>query len=256
MQPRARRAPWSEIRAELVRLLAGHVLLVFPLAILIAYITGGKYIVVEHRWMPSWKLLIVQLVLGALVRDVLAWGVHRLLHTPFLYKHIHSVHHQNTAPYSLAGEHMHWFETIIHAIAPMTVGMMLSAQCAWWMYGQPAHIHIAVVWILLFNAQWRDVENHCGHDLPWMQFWSTWMRWYDGGVYHHDPHHSGFDFNFSTYWIDWLMGTTEVDYRRKRAARLDALAAGAGAGAATSPVSNGTTTTTTSPVADARPHQQ
>jgi sterol desaturase/sphingolipid hydroxylase (fatty acid hydroxylase superfamily) len=246
----------------------GHFLLVFPIAVLIGWITAGKYIVVEWQWLPSFKLLVLQLVVGALVRDFLAWVVHRALHTPFLYKYIHSVHHQNTAPYSLAGEHMHWFETIIHAIAPMTLGMMLSAKCAEWVHGQIPHIHIIVVWILLFNAQWRDVENHCGHDLPRMQFWSTYMRWYDGGVYHHDPHHSGFDFNFSTYWIDWIMGTTETQYRKKLAARRQALfSPSASSAAASNGTSNGHTNgtsnghtngTTATATADsaARPHQQ
>ena len=54
---------------------------------------------------PVWFIAIMLLI--PLWREVHFYWVHRLIHTPFLYKTVHSLHHRNTNPGPWSGLSMH-----------------------------------------------------------------------------------------------------------------------------------------------------
>ncbi|KAI4331762.1 hypothetical protein L6164_016719 [Bauhinia variegata] len=74
--------------------------------------------------LPSWKIVLSQIIFYFILEDfVFYWG-HRILHTKWLYKHAHSFHHEYATPFGLTSEYAHpagilflGFATILRHIA-------------------------------------------------------------------------------------------------------------------------------------------
>lgn len=62
--------------------------------------------------LPSISEIVIQIAVGMVLRDTLLYYAHRVLHHPYLYKHLHKVHHQFTAPVALASQYAHPVEHI------------------------------------------------------------------------------------------------------------------------------------------------
>uniref|UniRef100_A0A0E0CTT7 aldehyde oxygenase (deformylating) n=1 Tax=Oryza meridionalis TaxID=40149 RepID=A0A0E0CTT7_9ORYZ len=93
--------------------------------------------------LPSAGETAAQVAVYLLVEDYLGYWIHRLLHTPWAYHHIHRVHHEFTAPMGYAAPYAHWAEILIlgfpafagPAIVPChmtTIWLWLSAGYMSW----------------------------------------------------------------------------------------------------------------------------
>ena len=145
--------------------------------------------------------LIPPIVLGV---DVHFYLMHRAMHAPFLYKHVHSVHHLSRhAINPFSGFQFHPVEGLCYFSALPLVGAAMSA-----LYGGPLHrLHYCVLKALLdFNPIW-------GH---------TGVGGLFGGSHHHFLHHTiGYKkhVNFGGTWLlDGLLGTGYVEPRTMKAA--------------------------------------
>jgi len=207
------RTPWPKVRALAVKLFLHHFTVVLPLGLLYGAL-AKDFVSVEWKHFPSLPFLALQVAVGAGVRDLMMFFIHRWLHTPWAYENIHKVHHENFAPFSVAGEHVHFLETLMAAVFPMVAGLFCAHQLS-----DPYPTHIFLSWIILFHEQFRDVEGHCGYNLPFHFYTSWFMNWYDGGAVHHDAHHSLYYCNYSARWLDRLMGTDEHQWRKKMGLR-------------------------------------
>ena len=102
-----------------------------------AYEVGMLY-AWAHGW-GSWTTFaehpVALIVLGLLVplfHDAHFYCIHRLIHTPFLYKWVHSVHHNsvNPSPWSSLSMHpvehlLYWSDVLIHLVLPSHPLLML-----------------------------------------------------------------------------------------------------------------------------------
>ena len=155
------------------------------------------------------------------------------MHTRYLYKHIHKIHHKYSAPFGLAAEYAHPAEVFILG-AGTVCGPLLYCY-----FTQNLHLLTVLIWIVLRLFQAIDAHSGYGHyplmlvfsrcldnlnlfflDFPWslnhiLPFWS--------GAEHHDFHHMAFTNNFSTSfrWWDRIFGT-DIKYREYRA-RVNAM---------------------------------
>jgi sterol desaturase/sphingolipid hydroxylase (fatty acid hydroxylase superfamily) len=129
--------------------------------------------------------------------DLHFYSMHRVLHTPYLYKRIHSSHHQSRNPNPFSGLSFHPIESAMY-FSSLPIGMFLAAS-----FGCPLHrFHYCVLKGLLdFNPIW-------GH--------ASVGGWF-GGSYHHYIHHTrGYRLhvNFGGTWLfDGLLGTGHVEPR-------------------------------------------
>mmetsp|Transcript_6182 Transcript_6182/g.11020 ORF Transcript_6182/g.11020 Transcript_6182/m.11020 type:complete len:275 (-) Transcript_6182:2261-3085(-) len=143
--------------------------------------------------LPRWNSIVIQVLFFFIVEDFLNYWFHRWLHTPWAYKNIHSVHHENTSPFALSATYAHPIEVILLGIPTFTGPFLV----------QP---HLFTLWIWLMMRQYEAIDIHSGYEFPWNI--NSVFKFY-AGAEHHDYHHYMFSGNFASVftWCDKLYGT-------------------------------------------------
>ncbi|CAF2116329.1 unnamed protein product [Brassica oleracea] len=152
--------------------------------------------------LPSWKEVSGQILFYFIIEDfVFYWG-HRILHSKWLYKNVHSVHHEYATPFGLTSEYAHPAEILFLGFATI-VGPALTGP------------HLITLWLWMVLRVLETVEAHCGYHFPWSL--SNFLPLY-GGADFHDYHHrllytkSG-NYSSTFVYMDWIFGTHK-GYRR------------------------------------------
>ncbi len=181
----------------------GAMLWSFASVILPMLLVGGPFLssvgISGDEALPSRAALATQIAYFFLVEDYLNYWLHRALHQPWLYKHIHSVHHTYDAPFAVVAAYAHPAEVVILAI-PTFAGPALIGP----------HLYTLLVWQLMRNLEAIDI--HSGYELP--GGFGTVFPGY-AGTAHHDYHHYMHSGNFASVftWCDRLYGT-HLGYQR------------------------------------------
>jgi lathosterol oxidase len=113
------------------------------------------------------------------------YWIHRLLHIPFLYKHVHSLHHRNINVGPWSGLSMHPVEHVI---------FLGSVLIHWVVAVHPVHI--------LFHLQYyalTAVTTHTGFEGLVIKDENRLKL----GTFHHQMHHRYFDCNYGSLEIPW-----------------------------------------------------
>ena len=136
-----------------------------------------------------------------LMHDAYFYLIHRIMHSPWLFKKFHLVHHKSTNPSPWAAYAFHPFEAMLESlIFPI------------FLFTIPVHsIHLMVFFIfsLLYN-----VYGHLGFELYPKGFNTHWLgRWVNTST-SHNLHHQYFKGNYGLYFTIWdrLLGTLRPDY--------------------------------------------
>ncbi|KAJ1665731.1 C-4 sterol methyl oxidase [Coemansia sp. RSA 1813] len=147
---------------------------------------------------PSWLRVLFQVCVFFVIEDFYHYWAHRLFHYGILYKRIHKVHHEHTAPFGIVAEYAHPLETAVLGQGTIAGPLFFNY------FIEQVHITTMLIWIAA--RLWQTVEAHCGYDFPWSM--SHWLPFW-AGASHHDYHHMAFVDNFaSTFrWWDRIFGT-------------------------------------------------
>ncbi|RXK42503.1 methylsterol monooxygenase [Tremella mesenterica] len=151
----------------------------------------------EVPFSPPW-LMAAQIAFFFVFEDTFHYWAHRALHYGPLYKNIHKLHHEFSAPIGLAAEYAHPLEVMI--LAQGTI----SGPFVYCLFRGDLHILTVYIWVTL--RLFQAVDAHSGYDFPWslrhfLPFWA--------GADHHDYHHQAFTNCYSTSfrWWDYMLGT-------------------------------------------------
>ena len=150
----------------------------------------------ERAWM---------LIAHLLVNELLFFYSHWALHKGVLYKKIHKIHHEFTAPFALAALYAHPIEFVVADLIPFTAGFLVFRP----------HIFFVFMWIV--GACLGTQTHHSGYRLPW-------IAGFDENPDFHDFHHQRFNTCYGNIgWLDALHGTSKMyfDERKKRAAKFE-----------------------------------
>lgn len=159
--------------------------------------------------LPSWKVMSTQIIFYFIVEDFIFYWGHRILHTKWLYKHVHSVHHEYATPFGLTSEYAHPAEILFLGFATI-FGPAITGP------------HLITLWLWMVVRVLETVEAHCGYHFPWSP--SNFLPLYGGSDFH-DYHHrliytkSG-NYSSTFVYMDWLFGT-DSGYRKLKALKSE-----------------------------------
>jgi methylsterol monooxygenase len=156
---------------------------------------------------PAWTKMAYQIAIFFVLEDTWHYWAHRLLHWGPLYKNIHKIHHNYSAPFGLAAEYASPIEVFV-----LGIGTVI-APIAWAAVTGDLHVITMYIWIIL--RLFQAIDAHSGYDFPWslhnfLPFWA--------GADYHDVHHEKFIGNYSSSfrWWDWVMDTSSSPEAVKR----------------------------------------
>jgi methylsterol monooxygenase len=147
---------------------------------------------------PAWTTMAFQIAVFFVLEDAWHYWMHRAMHWGPLYKAVHKMHHQYSAPFGLAAEYASPIEVMV-----LGIGTVVVPIC-WCAITKNLHVLTMYVWIIcrLFQA----IDAHSGYEFPWslhnfLPFWA--------GADYHDTHHERFIGNYSSSfrWWDYMMDT-------------------------------------------------
>lgn len=191
---RADRVVWPSIRRWLLNngILFALVVLTWPL-----YQDSG----VHTGPLPAWWAIGLQLALFLYVDDFLYYWMHRAMHSGYLYKYIHSVHHRVATPWAISGHYMHPIEFVLTGLLALALPVLLG-------------VHVVTLYLWVAFRQWEAAEGHCGYSFPWSP--SKLIPGYRG-VEYHDFHHSKFRGNYSGFlnYLDRWFGEFSPGYEER-----------------------------------------
>ena len=132
------------------------------------------------------------------------YWIHRLLHVPFLYRHVHALHHRNINVGPWSGLSMHPVEHLIF-LGSGLIHFIVPAG--------PVHILYHMQYLTLTAA-----TTHCGFEGLMVKDQNRLKL----GTFHHQMHHRYFECNYGSLEIPWDKlfgsfhdGTVDADERIK-----------------------------------------
>eukprot|EP00731_Ephydatia_muelleri_P028449 Em0020g93a len=143
---------------------------------------------------PNWPEYVLEIGAFMLIEDTMTYWIHRLFHTPFLYKHFHKVHHRYHHPTGLASYYFHPVDLAVGVSVPLFTGPLLFKS------------HVYTLWVWIGVRMLEGVDGHCGYDLWFMPFRYFPFRPGAGVHHYHHTHSCGNYGSFFRFW-DWLCGT-------------------------------------------------
>lgn len=110
--------------------------------------------------LPSAWEIVAQITVYFLLEDYGNYWIHRWLHSEWGYNNIHYMHHEYTAPISLAAPYAHWAEILLLGL-PSFVGPAL-VPC-----------HMVTLWLWIVLRQVEAIDTHSG----WVTVYIIFSQW-------------------------------------------------------------------------------
>jgi lathosterol oxidase len=149
----------------------------------------------------GWLYAIASTVFLIVLHDAYFYWTHRLLHTTWFFRRVHSVHHRSRNPSPWASYAFHPIEALIQAAyLPLVLAFV------------PAHA--TVLFIVMVHMLLRNALGHSGFEIYPRNAVRRWPWSWLTSTTHHQLHHERMEANFGLYfsWWDRWLGTEYMDY--------------------------------------------
>ncbi|KAL3276408.1 hypothetical protein HHI36_011792 [Cryptolaemus montrouzieri] len=155
-------------------------------SLLACYIyNGGPCSVYYDIQEYGWPWFILQFVVIFVYQDYLTYWMHRIFHTPWLYKHFHKMHHKYKYPTAFS-------VTAIHPVESIFIQSVLATP----LFLFP--VHWLSFYIVVMYTYYHGIIDHSG--INFKSYW--WQPWQPDAIFH-DNHHQYFHVNFGFNICIW-----------------------------------------------------
>lgn len=144
--------------------------------------------------LPGFHWVLFEIGIFTLVEEVGFYYSHRLFHHPRIYRFIHKIHHEWTAPIGIVAIYAHPLEHAVSNLGPIILGPLIMGS------------HIATAWMWFCLALMTTINTHSGYHLPLMPSPEA-----------HDFHHLKFTQNYGVLGVLDRLHGTDVMFRDSRA---------------------------------------
>ncbi len=134
-----------------------------------------------------------------ILHDAYFYAIHRFLHTKFMMKHVHRVHHKSNPSNVWSSYSFHPIEAIFYAGVSSIIFIL--------------DVNIYALLFAIFYNDFFTILGHCGYELFGSRIKNTWFHKYCATTTYHDVHHSYNNGNIWLYFIylDLLFETKSKD---------------------------------------------
>jgi Delta7-sterol 5-desaturase len=149
----------------------------------------------------GWWWLVLSLPLMIVWHDFYFYWTHRLLHTRWLLRHVHGVHHRSRNPSPWAAYAFHPVEALINGLVTPLALLMLP-------------LHWSVLMLFALHQIVRNAIGHAAVEVLPRAFATHWLGRHFTTTTHHHLHHETAQGHYGlwfTWWDRW-MGTERADY--------------------------------------------
>ncbi|XP_050679643.1 uncharacterized protein LOC126975685 [Leptidea sinapis] len=145
----------------------------------------------------GWLWFFLQFPAIFIYQDFTTYILHRMYHTPWLYKHFHKLHHKYKQPTAFSVTAIHPFE-IMHVQSTSCLPLFLFP------------VHWLPFYIVVLYTYYHGTIDHSGINFK-AQWWQPWQPDAEFHDQHHEFFHCNFGFNMSI-WDKWF-GTMRKNNR-------------------------------------------
>lgn len=164
-EPIDKKMLWATIKI----VLRNQIFITLPLLFASYWVKKSKGITMNLFAVPTFERAVLDLAVCIIVDEIGFYYMHRLIHHKSLYKRIHKIHHEWTAPIAITALYAHPLESLFGNMLPAALGPVIMNS------------HISVTWIWYFIAQITTLTVHSGYHIPFFH-----------SAEHHDFHHATF----------------------------------------------------------------
>ncbi|XP_077295500.1 lathosterol oxidase-like [Arctopsyche grandis] len=186
---------WLSPELEMHEIMVGSLALLITgtySATLACYIYNGNPSTIYYRFDEyGWAWFFLQFAVIFLYQDYTTYILHRMYHTPFLYKNFHKLHHKYKQPTAFS-------VTAIHPVEIMHVQLTMCLP----LFVVP--VHWLPFYIVAIYTYYHGIIDHSGINFK-AQWWQPWQPDAEFHDKHHEFFHVNFGFNIKIW--DWLHGT-------------------------------------------------
>ena len=150
----------------------------------------------------AWLLLSLPLLI--VWQDLCFYCTHRLMHTRWMFRHVHGVHHRSREPSPWAAYAMHPVEAMVNGGVPLLALAVVPVQ-------------EQVLGLFVLHQVLRNVHGHAPIEILPRGFARHWFWGRFTSTTHHHLHHETAQGNYGLWftWWDRVFGTERADYLQR-----------------------------------------
>jgi len=191
----------ADLRREITYSVSSLLVVSAGSAVMLAMVVSGWGEVYHDPLKYGWTWLLLSLPVAIVLHDLYFYWTHRLLHTPWLFRHVHGVHHRSRHPSPWAALSFHPVEALIQG-APLSLILLVV----------PLDDYVVLAFLL--HQMLRNAYGHGGVELCPRGFARHWFWGRFATSTHHHLHHETARGNYGlwfTWWDRWC-GTERAEY--------------------------------------------
>jgi Delta7-sterol 5-desaturase len=191
----------ADIRREMAYSLSSLLVFASLGLVMVAGLFNGSIVIYRQPDAHGWAWLALSLPALVMGQDLYFYATHRLLHTRWLFRHVHGVHHRSRQPSPWAAYAFHPVEALINgAFTPLALLVV--------------PVHGGVLMAFALHQIIRNTLGHSALEAMPAGFTRHWLgRWFTTTTHHHLHHETGRG-NYGLWftWWDRCFGTERIDY--------------------------------------------